>query len=518
MTNQNQIALLQNKLWKTADQLWSNSDLKPSEYTMPVLGLIFLKHASVKFDQTKKELDSTSSSGRREISKEQYQARGVLFVPDLAHYSYLTKLKESDDVALAIDNAMHLIEQENENVRGVLPQDYNRIEKSVLLDLLRTFNSIPDVEGDTFGKIYEYFLGNFHKKSGEKGGEFFTPTSLVKLIVNIIEPFSGRVYDPACGSGGMFVQSAQFVSEHKKDPSRELAIYGQELSSHNVRIAKMNLAVHGLEGEVIQGNTYYADEHESFGKFDYVMANPPFNSSGIDKEKLKNDKRFPFGLPTPDNGNYLWIQLFYSTLSKSGRAGFVMANSAGDARNSEEEIRKQLIKEGVVDVIVSVGPNFFDTVALPCTLWFLDKGKKGTQREKQILFIDAREIFNQVDKAHREFTQDQIDFIADIVRLYRGKDAEHSNNELLVDQFPDSKYQDIGGLCKSVDIEEVGKLGWSLNPGKYVGLEIKAKMTNEDFNEKLAELNAELLDLNEESLIIELEVIKNLEKILSNDK
>lgn len=515
MSEKTSIKQLQQKLWKTADQLWSNSDLKPSEYTMPVLGLIFLKHASVQFDQAKKELESKNTSGRRDISKEDYQARGVLFVPDQAHYSYLTKLKESDDVALAIDNAMHLIEQENENVRGVLPQDYNRIEKSVLLDLLRTFNSIPDIEGDAFGKIYEYFLGSFHKSSGEKGGEFFTPTSLVKLIVNIIEPFSGRVYDPACGSGGMFVQSAQFVSEHKKDPSRELAVYGQELSSHNVRIAKMNLAVHGLEGQVVQGNTYYADEHDSFGKFDYVMANPPFNSSGIDKEKLKNDKRFPYGLPTPDNGNYLWIQLFYSTLSKTGRAGFVMANSAGDARNSEEEIRKKLIKEGVVDVVVSVGPNFFDTVTLPCTLWFLDKGKKGTQREKQILFIDAREIFNQIDRAHREFTQEQIDFIADIVRLYRGKDAEHRDNELLVEQFPDAKYQDVKGLCKVADIEEVEKHGWSLNPGRYVGVKKKKRMNEVDFNVRLSNLRKEMSSLNEEAVILEKNIDNNLKAILN---
>lgn len=508
------ISQLQEKLWKAADQLWANSDLKPSEYTMPVLGLIFLKHVSIQFDQTKKELEAKNTSDRREISKEHYQARGTLYVPNQAHYSYLTKLKESDDVALAIDNAMHLIEQENENVRGVLTQDYNRIEKTVLLDLLRTFNAIPSIEGDAFGKIYEYFLGNFHKKSGEKGGEFFTPTSLVKLIVNIIEPFSGRVYDPACGSGGMFVQSAQFVSQHKKDPSRELSVYGQELSSHNVRIAKMNLAVHGLDGEIVQGNTYYTDEHDSLGKFDYVMANPPFNSSGIDKEKLKKDKRFPFGLPRPDNGNYLWIQLFYSTLNKSGRAGFVMSNAAGDARNSEEEIRKRLIKEGVFDVIVSVGPNFFDTVTLPCTLWFLDKGKKGTKREKKILFIDAREIFRQVDRAHREFTEEQINFIADIVRLYRGKDAEYKDNELLVEQFSELKYQDVKGLCKAVDIKEVEQHGWSLNPGRYVGVKKKDPIPDLDFYGKLQSLNSELEKLNAEAKNLENKVSKNLKTIL----
>lgn len=518
MASNNSTKQLQEKLWKAADQLWSNSDLKPSEYTMPVLGLIFLKYSSVKFDHAKQELESKNGSGRREISKEHYQARGVLFVPDRANYSHLTKLKESDDVALAIDNAMHLIEQENENVRGVLPQDYGRIEKSVLLDLLRTFNSIPNVEGDAFGKIYEYFLGSFHKKSGEKGGEFFTPTSLVKLIVNIIEPFRGRVYDPACGSGGMFVQSAQFVSEHKKDPSRELAVYGQELTSHNVRIAKMNLAVHGLEGEILQGNTYYSDEHDSLGKFDFVMANPPFNSSGIDKEKLKNDKRFPFGLPSPDNGNYLWIQLFYSSLNQTGRAGFVMANSAGDARSSEELIRKKLIQEGVVDVIVAVGPNFFDTVTLPCTLWFLDKGKKSTKREKQILFIDAREIFNQVDRAHREFTENQINFIADIARLYRGKDVEHKDNELLVEQFPEARYQDIKGLCKLVDIEEIEKHSWSLNPGRYVGVKKKAKMSNEDFYEKLDKMNQELEKLNQESKKLEAQISGNVKNLLEHRK
>lgn len=514
MTKKTSIQELQEKLWKAADKLWSNSDLKPSEYTMPVLGLIFLKYVSVEFDEAKKELEEKNSSGRRSITKENYQAKGVLFIPEQAHYDYLIKLKESDDVALAIDNAMHLIEQDNENVRGVLPQDYNRIEKGVLLDLLRTFNNIPDVEGDTFGRIYEYFLGSFHKSSGEKGGEFFTPTSLVKMIVNIIEPYKGRVYDPACGSGGMFVQSAQFVSEHKKDPSRQLAVYGQELSSHNVRIAKMNLAVHGLEGEIVQGNTYYIDEHDALGKFDYVMANPPFNSSGIDKEKLKGDKRFPYGLPKPDNGNYLWIQLFLSSLKENGRAGFVMANSAGDARNTEEDIRKKLIKEGVVDIIVSVGPNFFDTVTLPCTLWFLDKGKKGTDREKQILFIDAREIFHQVDRAHREFTEDQINYIANIVTMYRGNKPEHSKNSLLSEQFEENKYQDIKGLCKVATLEEVEKHGWSLNPGRYVGVKKKKRLSNEDFNEKLVSLNTELEKLNSEAKELEKTISDNLKNIL----
>ena len=261
-----------------------------------------------------------------------------------------------------------------------------------------------NIEGDAFGKIYEYFLGNFAMKEGQKGGEFFTPTSIVKLIVEVIEPFHGGIYDPACGSGGMFVQSARFVENHKKDPNAEIAIYGQEKVADTIRLCKMNLAVHGVSGDIREANTYYEDLHESLGKFDFVMANPPFNVSGVDKERIKGDLRFSFGTPRTDNANYIWIQAFYSALNEKGRAGFVMANSAADARGAELEIRKKLIKSGAVDVMISIGPNFFYTVTLPCTLWFFDKAKAKTPRKDKVLFIDARQIYRQIDRAHRDFT------------------------------------------------------------------------------------------------------------------
>ena len=273
---------------------------------------------------------------------------------------------------------------------------------------------------------------------GQKGGEFFTPTSIVKLIVEIIEPFHGRIFDPACGSGGMFVQSAHFVERHRENPADEISVFGQERIAETVRLCRMNLAVHGLSGDIRQANTYYEDLHSSVGRFDFVMANPPFNVNKVDKERIKDDPRFPFGLPKPDNANYLWIQLFYSALNDTGRAGFVMANSASDARGSEQLIRERLLREGAVDVMISIGPNFFYTVTLPCTLWFLDRGKNAGSRGDTVLFIDARHIFRQLDRAHRDFTPEQLEFLANIVRLYRGEEPETADGsaELLAAALP----------------------------------------------------------------------------------
>ncbi len=334
----------------------------------------------------------------------------------------------------------------------------------------------------------------------------------------------------------MFVQSAAFVERHKHDPSREISIYGMERVAETVRLCKMNLAVHGLAGDVRQGNSYYEDLHNASGKFDFVMANPPFNVDRVDKERLKDDmRRFPFGMPRNDNANYLWIQLFYSSLSPKGRAGFVMANSASDARQSELEIRRQLIEAGVVDVMVAVGSNFFYTVTLPCTLWFLDKGKdslpfregRGVRSKDTVLFIDARGIYNQIDRAHREWTSEQIGLIASLVRLYRGEDlngftfdascfpqlapAQIAN---LKSAIENRKYEDVPGLCKVATRTEIEAQGWSLNPGRYVGVTEKDNISDVEFSEQLEELNEELEVLNAEARELEQRIAENVEKLL----
>ena len=463
---------LQNKLWEAADQLRANSGLKASEYASPVLGLIFLRYADDRFAQAGAVVGP--GSARRPTGPEDYKATGALYLPDESRFETLLNLPEAADIGKALNQAMGGIEEHNPDLKGVLPKDYSRIPDGILGELLRLLRTLPEViEGDGFGLIYEYFLGKFAFAEGQKGGEFFTPTSIVRLIVEILEPFHGKIYDPACGTGGMFVQSAHFVERHREDPSQELSIYGQEKTGDTVRLAKMNLAVHGLSGDIREGNTYYEDLHDSVGKFDYVMANPPFNVNKIDKTKLEDDPRFPFGLPKPDNGNYLWIQTFYSALNNTGRAGFVMANSASDAGHSELDIRRKLIEDRSIDVIVAAGTNMFYTVTLPVTLWFLDRGKKHTDRADQVLFIDAREIYNQIDRAHRDWTPQQSEFLANIVRLWRDEDPEFEagSGELVRGSFLRNAYEDVAGLCAVASIEEIEAQGWSLNPGRYVGTE-----------------------------------------------
>jgi type I restriction enzyme M protein len=523
--NNNQV---EKRLWDAADELRANSKLKSSEYSIPVLGLIFLRYAGQKFAAAQKDLEGRGTE-RRQIGKSDYQAKGVLYLPDAARFQNLLQMPEGANIGQAINDAMRAIESENPDLKDVLPKTYNRLENSSLVELLKVMASIPmDIEGDAFGKIYEYFLGKFAMAEGQKGGEFFTPTAIVKLIVEILEPFHGRVYDPCCGSGGMFVQSARFVDAHKKNPMDEIRIHGQERVAETVKLNKMNLAVHGLGGDIRQGNTYYEDLHTSTGKFDFVLANPPFNVNRVDKERLKDDPRFPLGLPKVDNANYLWIQIFYSALSKNGRAGFVMANSAADARASELEIRKKLLQDKAVDVMVAVGPNMFYTVVLPCTLWFLDKGKKGTDREDKVLFLDARHIYNQIDRAHREFTPEQIEFIANIVRLYRGEkpETQHGSAKMMTEYglLPSTsgrevrdegmKYVDVPGLCKMASIKEIEAQGWSLSPGRYVGV-AEGAADDFDFKERLQELNEELETLNAEARELEERIAENLENLLT---
>lgn len=513
-SNGNGLAELERRLWSAADQLWANSPLRPSEYSTPVLGLIFLRFADNAFTKAEADLKG-KSTGRRTIGKTDYQARGVVYIPDEARFSRLLQLPESADLGKKLNEAMKAIEKENDDLADVLPKSYQRIDNATLVELLKIMSSIPlDIPGDAFGKIYEYFLGAFAMKEGQKGGEFFTPFSMVDLIVNIIEPYHGRLFDPASGSGGMFVSSARFVQSHRKNPSTEISIFGQERVAETIRLCKMNLAVHGLSGDIRQSNTYYEDVHDCVGKFDFVMANPPFNVSGVDKEKLKDDPRFRLGLPTADIANYLWIQIFHHALSPKGRAGFVMANSAADARGSELEIRKKLIQSGVVDVIVSVGPNFFYTVTLPATLWFFDKGKPEALRDK-VLFLDARHIFRQIDRAHREFTPEQVEFLANIVRLNRGKEPEfmRGSESLLKEKFPKLKYADVAGLCKVATRKEIEAQGWSLNPGRYVGVADDGS-EDVDFMAQFEELNEELETLNAEAGELEEQISRNAAKLM----
>lgn len=510
---------IEKKLWDAADSLRTNSKLKSSEYATPVLGLVFLRFAEYRFTQAMPTIDKEFENSRREPSAIDYHRLGVMYVPPKARYSYLLNLPEDEDIQQAVIQAMKEIEAANPQLKDVLFKHYTRVPKDLLVTLLKTFSEIDMQEhnGDTFGAIYEYFLGKFALSEGQKGGEFFTPITLVQLIVEILEPNKGRLLDPACGSGGMFVQSAKFVDRHSGDPNKTLSIYGQENIADTVRLCKMNLAVHALNGDIRECNTYYENIHGCYHKMNYVMANPPFNAKGVDKERVKGDKRYPFGIPANDNANYLWIQEFYSAMKPGeGKAGFVMANSAADARGSELEIRKKIIQEQAVDVMISIGSNFFYTVTLPCTLWFFDNNKERHSRKDTVLFIDARNIFTQVDRAHREFTPAQIEYIANIVRLYHNKPVEtrEGSEDMLAESFPDGIYQDIAGLCKVASIDEIEAQGWSLNPGRYVGTAVEA-FDEEDFWEIFSTLNSELQALNADAQKLERTIEENFRLLVS---
>jgi len=513
---QTDLAELERRLWSAADELRANSSLTPAEYRSPVLGLIFLAFAEHRFDELKPELELQATE-RRPVGADDFRARGVLYVPDIARLSWLVELPEGEDLGANVDLAMDAIESTNDGLRGVLPRGYQKLEKSVLLELVRLFAPLPRMlSGDAFGLIYEYFLAEFAANEGRRGGEFFTPQSIVRLIVEVIEPYQGKVYDPACGSGGMFVQSARFVSNHAGSPTRDLSVYGQEQKEANVPLGRMNLALHGLSGDIRQANSYYEDLHDSVGCFDFVMANPPFNVDKVDKEKLADDRRrFPFGLPRPDNANYLWIQLFYAALADGGRAGFVMANSASDARASEAEIRRQLIEDKAVDVMIATGPNLFYTVPLAVTLWFLDRGKRGTPREDTVLFLGARNVFRQIDRAHRDFLPEQIELLANTVRLYRGEERESvvGSERLMAERFPDGVYADVPGFCKVATIEEIEAQGWSLNPGRYVGVAVGDE-DDGDFRERLAALHGEFRELSSEAEALRRKVDVAVEGVL----
>lgn len=434
-----QLRKLETELWRAADQLRANSKLTASEYSMPVLGLIFLRHAFNRFQKVKieveKDLPTHPQRGKRPLTKKDFEEKNSMFLPDKSQFEYLVSLPESEDIGEAIDNAMKLIEDEYDNLKGVLPKNFSIFSKDLLRELLRIFNKevLQKAEGDLFGKIYEYFLGKFAMTGAQEGGEFFTPMSLVNTIVNIIEPDHGIVFDPACGSAGMFVQTGYFIESEGLQPAEKVTFYGQEKADLNTKLAKMNLAVHGLEGNIQEGNTFYEDKHNLVGKADFVMANPPFNVDGVDKakESVKKDPRLLYTkdekgiitrlLPKNDNANYLWIQYFYGYLKPTGRAGFVMASSASDAGHSEKDIREKLIRTGAVDVMVAIGNNFFYTRSLPCTLWFFDRAKENDEQQRdKVLMLDARKIYRKVTSKVNDFSPEQLQNLICIVNLYRG--------------------------------------------------------------------------------------------------
>lgn len=452
--NQEQLKKLELDLWAAADKLRANSDLKASEYSTPVLGLIFLKFADNKYRQHEAAIDQEYQKlkgTRRERSEQDIAIEKCgFYLKPQARYDYLLNLPEKENIAKAIRAAMASIESTKPELLGVLPQEeYDRFtrsdnNRSIPKDLLKLFSDIPvDASGDVFGQIYEYFLANFALSEGQGGGEFFTPRSVVKLMTEIIEPHGGKVFDPACGSGGMFVQSADFIHQHQTDKAADLDVFvcGTEKTLETVKLAKMNLAVNNLRGDIKKANAYYEDPFNAFGAFDYVMANPPFNVDDVTLEAVEKDRRFnTYGVPrnktkakaaggkdgkekaveTVPNGNYLWINLFATSLKPGGRAALVMANSASDARHSEADIRRTLIEHNLIYGMLTLPSNLFYTVTLPATLWFFDKGKT----DDKVLFIDARNIFTQVDRAHRELSDAQIQNIALIPRLHKGRRQE----------------------------------------------------------------------------------------------
>ncbi len=518
---------LEARLWDAADELRANSNLKSSQYSAPVLGLIFLRFADVRFQAQRAKLAEAAGSSRRDSQVDvpkAYHAVGVIYLPESARWERLLNLPEGAGAGKAVNAAMEVIEADNPHLAGTLPRSYESFDSVLLKSLLRKFAEIPvDLGFDAFGRIYEYFLGEFAMTEGQGGGEFYTPSSIVRLLVEVIEPFGGSILDPACGSGGMFVQSAAFVHAHRKADASPLRIYGQEKESATASLCRQNLAMHGLEGDIKIAITYYEDLHQATGQFDYVLANPPFNVDNVDKARLvggigKPGTRFPWGVPTTDNANYLWISLFGSALKPGGRAGFVMANSASDARGSELAIRQQMIQAGLVEAMVSVGPNMFYTVTLPVTLWFLNRSPAPTGK---VLFIDARGIYRQIDRAHRDWTDAQIGFLSAIVRLFRGESVADvvggdETQAKLREVFGDGPtYRDVPGLCKAATLAEIEAQGWSLNAGRYVGVLAESELGNDDFLSRFGILNAELATLSSQARQLEDKIVRNSAALLA---
>lgn len=426
------IEAIEKRLWSAADTLRANSNYASNEYFLPVMGLVFLRHAYSRYLAVRDRIAETlpKRGGKtRDLTKEDFSQQGAIYLRPEAQFDHLVALPDSTDRAKAIIAAMESIESDYDTLRGVLPKgEYQELDNDVLGQLLRTLNpdELKRVSGDVFGRIYEYFLTQFADQKAHDGGEFFTPVSIVSLIAHVLDPKGGTVLDPACGSGGMFVQSARIVEEHGQSPTEKLTFRGLEKNATTIRLAKMNLAVHGLEGDIQKAITYYEDPHELLAKADVVMANPPFNVDEIDADKIKADPRLPFGLPGVNkkgkvsNGNYVWISYFYSYLNERGRAGFVMSSQASSAGGGEAKVRQKLVETGDVDVMIAIRSNFFYTRTVPCELWFFNRDKPKDHRDK-VLMLDARSLYRKVTRKIYDFSPEQEKNLLAIVWLYRGQ-------------------------------------------------------------------------------------------------
>lgn len=509
------------ELWSAADRLRGQIDA--SEYKHIVLGLLFLKYVSDSFYDRREELTQwTSDSKNKEYyiakeserkfivnDKDQYKSKGVFFIPEKARWEYLRERAMRSDIGKYIDEAMEAIESENpKQLKGVLPKIYTqtKLESHILGELVNIFSGITfdhdiEKEKDMLGRVYEYFLGQFASAEGKRGGEFFTPRSIVRLIVEVLEPYeNSRVFDPACGSGGMFVQSSEFLRIHQKDSSK-ISFFGQESNPTTLQLCKMNLAIRGIFGQIEWGNSYYEDKFPDL-RADFVIANPPFNAEWEPGRLSEKDPRTRYGIPPSGSANFMWIQHFIHHLAPNGMAGFVMANGALAVGGKEGEIRKKMIEDDLIDVIIACPPKLFYNVALPVSLWFVSKNKNSgrfRKRAGETLFIDARETFEAISRKQVVFTDENIQKIAGTVRAWRGGD--HG-----------SKYKDVAGFCKSATKEEIAKNGYVLTPGRYVGV-AEEEDDGVPFGEKMKKLTGELKDYFKEEDKLEKEIQDNLRKI-----
>ena len=568
---------LKDNLWHSADVLRAGAHLAANKYGQPILGLIFLRYADILFKQHKDEIEAEYNKfkgGRMEKSiKEIAIEKCGFFLPECAYYDYINDAPDDANKATIVKKAMEAIEDENPKMLGVLPKEvYAQLvpeeEPELLSNIVRIFKDIPEnCTVDIFGEIYEYFLGNFALAEGKDGGTFYTPATVVRYMVEVLNPEPGdkKFLDPACGSGGMFVQAARYMHNHNASEAEQMKFrcYGVEKEPDTVKLAKMNLLLNNVRGEITEANTFYADPYNAVGAFDYVMANPPFNVDEVSYDRVSTDPRYnTYGVPrnksnskkkesdkkeTVPNANYLWIGHFATALNENGRAALVMANSASDAGASEYEIRKKMIEAGIISQMVTLPSNMFSSVTLPATLWFFDKAKAGTEKSREVLFIDARNVFTQIDRTHRKFSDEQISNLGIITKLYNGdteafqelldtyrkkeeeapaetddkeiktKDYWKYQIEWLLERFPDGLSRDVIGLGKVAKFDgEDGIIDqdYSLNPGRYVGVEIiDDGLTTEEYNEILFNYRDEFKRLTDATNSIEAEIIRNIESL-----